>query len=163
MSDPAESSPSPPGGDAETGRFLADVMLGKLATYLRMCGYDTVYAGERGIEADDRLRDLAREESRTLLTRDVELATRTEHALLVESLAVDDQLEELREAGVRPALEEHPSRCGRCNGRLERVPSDAETPAYAPDPDDVDCWRCRACGQYFWKGSHWDRVSETLG
>jgi len=34
-------------------RFLLDVMLGKLATYLRMCGYDTLYALEEDIEADD--------------------------------------------------------------------------------------------------------------
>ena len=35
----------------ETDRLLLDVMLGKLAVYLRMCGYDAAYAGDLGVEA----------------------------------------------------------------------------------------------------------------
>jgi len=34
---------------------LLDTMLGKLATYLRMCGYDTAYALDEEAEADDAL------------------------------------------------------------------------------------------------------------
>jgi len=34
--------------------------------------------------------------------------------------------------------------------------------AYAPDPGTRRVWRCPAWGQYFWKGSHWDAVAETL-
>jgi hypothetical protein len=35
-------------------------------------------------------------------------------------------------------------------------------PEYAPDPEDTDVWRCIDCGQFFWKGSHWDDVADTL-
>jgi hypothetical protein len=42
-------------GEERADALLLDVMLGKLATYLRMCGYDAAYAVERGIEADDAL------------------------------------------------------------------------------------------------------------
>lgn len=79
--DPIDStrSPDPVDGTDQTtrdGALLCDVMLGSLATYLRMCGYDTTYALDRGVEADDRLLEIAHDENRTLLTRDRQLAAR---------------------------------------------------------------------------------------
>jgi hypothetical protein len=143
-------------------RFLLDAMLGKLATYLRMCGHDTAYALDRGAEGDDDLAALAREEERILLTRDADLARRVDDSILLERRDVLDQLSELRAAGVDVSLSERPRRCGTCNGPVERVPGDAATPDYAPDPVSTAVWRCRSCGQYFWKGSHWDDVRNRL-
>jgi uncharacterized protein with PIN domain len=143
-------------------RFLVDAMCGKLATYLRMCGHDTAYALDRSVEADDRLLDLAREEGRTLVTRDRQLAARTGDAFLVDSKDVREQLRELAEAGVDLSLADEPARCGQCNAPLERVEGDATTPEYAPDPATEAVWRCPDCGQHFWKGSHWEDVRETL-
>jgi len=57
-------------------RLLVDAMLGKLARYLRMCGYDAAYALDRGLEADEDLLAVARDEGRQLLTRDRQLADR---------------------------------------------------------------------------------------
>lgn len=144
----------------EPNRLLLDVMVGKLTTYLRMCGYDAAYAQEEGIEADEEIREFAREEGRTLLTRDEELAARTEAALLLESRDITDQLGELSAAGFRLELPEEPERCSVCNGRVLAVEG-GERPDHAPD-DENEIWRCRDCDQYFWKGSHWDRVRETL-
>ncbi|ERH09170.1 MAG: hypothetical protein J07HX64_00923 [halophilic archaeon J07HX64] len=56
-------------------RLLADAMLGRLVSYLRMCGHDTVYAPDAGLEEDDDIRAVAREEGRRLLTRDRELGS----------------------------------------------------------------------------------------
>lgn len=142
--------------------LLLDVMLGKLAVYLRMCGYDAAYAGDRGLEADDRLLEIAAAEDRTLLTRDVELAERAADAVLLTEHEVADQLSELRDVGVVLAIADRPSRCGRCNGPLDPVADADGTPVYAPDPAAIDCWRCRSCGQVFWKGSHHDRVAEIV-
>ena len=142
-------------------RLLLDVMLGKLATYLRMCGYDAAYALDRGIEADDDLLDLSREEGRLLVTRDVLLARRAERSLLLTTRDVTDQLRELSGAGFELALTE-PARCADCNGELERVPANGEMADHAPDPDETAVWRCRSCGKEFWKGSHWDDVEKTL-
>lgn len=142
-------------------RLLLDVMLGKLATYLRMCGYDAAYALDRETEADDDLLAMARAEDRLLLTRDVLLARRAENSLLLTAREVTDQLGELADAGFDLALSE-PSRCARCNGVLERVAEGEESPDYAPSPTETDVWRCRSCGQRYWRGSHWDDVEETL-
>jgi uncharacterized protein with PIN domain len=146
----------------EGRRLLLDAMLGKLAVYLRCCGYDAAYAGERGVEADDRLLELAAEEDRVLLTRDVQLADRADESILLAGREIAAQLAELRAAGVELEPADRPSRCGACNGRLVPVPASGSTPEYAPDPAETDCWRCRDCGRVFWKGSHWDRMAETL-
>ncbi|MEF8856446.1 MAG: Mut7-C RNAse domain-containing protein [Haloplanus sp.] len=144
-------------------RFLCDAMLGKLARYLRMCGHDTAYALDRGVEADDAVRELARREDRRLLTRDAALAARTEGAIRLSARDIEAQVRELDAAGVSLSLPETPSRCGRCNGPLEPVGGgEASTPPDVPDPAETDVWRCERCGQHFWKGSHWDDVRERL-
>jgi uncharacterized protein with PIN domain len=143
-------------------RFLLDAMLGKLTTYLRMCGYDAAYALDRGVEADDAVRDLAVREGRTLVTRDADLAARTEGAIRLSALDIDGQLEELRAAGITLSLPDRPRRCGRCNGSLDPVENGAETPDSVPDPSATGVWRCERCGGCFWKGSHWDDVARRL-
>jgi uncharacterized protein len=53
-------------------RFVVDVMLGRLAHWLRAMGYDTVYDGRAD---DDRLLALSIADDRILITRDASLAT----------------------------------------------------------------------------------------
>ena len=145
-------------------RFLLDVMCGKLAVYLRFCGHDAAYALDRGVEADDRLVELASAEGRTLLTRDVRLAERTQDATLLTERDVEGQLRELRDEGVELALPDRPTRCGACNGVLEPATDDTGSGVDRPEyvPDDGPVYRCRDCGRWFWRGSHWDAVAATL-
>ncbi|WP_256546580.1 Mut7-C RNAse domain-containing protein [Halobellus inordinatus] len=154
-----------------TDRLLLDAMLGKLTTYLRMCGYDAAYildeGGEWGREpgndpSDDEILAQVEASDRTLVTRDVELATRATDAVLLSTRDVKDQLREVRDAGYALTLDDPPTRCSACNGELRPVDAAESLPAYAPDPAETDCWRCRSCGQVFWKGSHWDDVTATL-
>ena len=148
-------------------RLLLDAMLGKLATYLRMCGYDAAYVLD-GIDdptagpTDDEIIAQSRQSNRTVLTRDRELAARADDAVLLRSREVVDQLSELRAAGYDLSLDATPTRCGACNGPVDAVDPGESVPAYAPDPADTDCFRCRECGQVFWKGGHWDDVRTTL-
>lgn len=144
----------------EETRVLLDVMVGGLTSLLRMVGYDTVYALEEGVEADDGILRLARDGDRTLVTRDRQLAERSRRAVLLESTDTDEQLRELREAGFELTLSE-PERCSRCNGTLEPA-SQEKGPDYGPDPAEEPVWSCVDCGQYFWKGSHWDAVGTRL-
>ncbi|CQR50776.1 MULTISPECIES: Mut7-C RNAse domain-containing protein [Haloferax] len=152
--------------------LLLDVMLGKLATYLRMCGYDAEYALDGGDKAgesdggrdpradpgDDGLLARADAEGRVLLTRDVRLAERAPRSVLLAEREPIAQLRELESVGFAVSLDERPSRCGVCNGRAEAVGRDERVPDYAPDPAETALWRCRDCGQVFWRGSHWRDV-----
>ncbi|ELZ86637.1 hypothetical protein C453_05849 [Haloferax elongans ATCC BAA-1513] len=152
------------GGCPDKTRFLLDVMLGKLATYLRMCGYDTAYAlDEHDTDpGDSTLLDRAAEESRVLLTRDVSLAERASRSVLVASKRPLHQLRELESVGFDIALDEEPTRCGVCNGPVEELGDDAPIPEYAPSDGETRLWRCRDCGQVFWRGSHWRDVESRL-
>jgi len=144
-------------------RLLLDAMLGNLATYLRLCGHDTVYALDRDAEADDAVLALVADEGRTLVTRDEHLSARADRAVLLRNRDTVPQLRELAAASVDLTPAAEPVHCGRCNGRLVRgdaTDSDAR-PEYVPD-DAAPVWRCRDCDQRFWKGSHWDRMVATL-
>ena len=147
---------------SEREPLLLDAMLGKLATYLRMCGYDAAYALDRDAEADDDLLALAETEHRRLVTRDEGLARNVDGAVLLTEREVTDQLRELAAAGFALKLSEEPVRCGTCNAPVEAVDRTEPTPEYAPDPGEESIWRCRDCGQHFWKGSHWADMAETL-
>ncbi|XVH30774.1 Mut7-C RNAse domain-containing protein [Haloferacaceae archaeon DSL9] len=148
----ADSSTRPP--------VLADVMLGSLARHLRMCGYDAAYALDRGAEADDRLLDLAKTEGRTVLTRDTQLAARAEPSVLLERRDLTGQLQELVDAGFRLEVASAPRYCGACNGRLERPPPGIERPDYVPA--EPEARQCRDCGQWFWRGGHWEDVERRI-
>jgi len=139
-----------------------DAMLGKLATYLRMCGYDAAYALDRDAEADADLLALAETEGRRLVTRDAELAREADDALLLTEREIDEQLRELLAAGFELERSEEPVHCGTCNAPVEPVDRTEPTPEYAPDPAETDIWRCRDCGQHFWKGSHWADVADQI-
>lgn len=157
------------GTDTDYPPVFLDVMLGKLATYLRMCGYNAAYALDRGFEDDDRILEVATDENRLLITRDEQLANRTDESVLLTKRGVEDQLRELRDTGFALALADEPAYCGQCNGPVERVASeefdahdetDESRPGYVPDEERV--WQCQACKQYFWKGSHWEDVGERV-
>jgi uncharacterized protein with PIN domain len=141
---------------------VVDAMLGKLATYLRMCGYDATYTGERGLDSESETLAVAATEDRLVLTRDRALAARAERSVLLTEREVEAQLAELRKVGFALELADEPARCSACNGPLERVDRTEPTPDYAPETHERPVWRCRQCGQHFWKGSHWTDVAETL-
>ncbi|MDS0221336.1 Mut7-C RNAse domain-containing protein [Haloarcula sp. S1AR25-5A] len=148
--------------DGTQERLVVDAMLGKLATYLRMCGYDTAYALDRDAEADDALLDLAVSEDRQLITRDTDLAARAPDSVLLSEREIEGQLQELADAGFRLSLAPEPAHCGVCNGPVDEVKPEEPTPEYAPNANDETVWRCTDCGQHFWKGSHWASVEATL-
>ena len=141
-------------------RLLADAMLGDLARLLRMCGHDTAYCLDRGVEADDAVLALAESETRTLLTRDRELAARATDSVLLSAKDTDEQLQELAAAGV--SLDLTPgARCGSCNGELRELDGDETRADYVADGADR-VWTCRDCSQQFYRGGHWDDVENRL-
>ena len=93
--------PQPQGvGGPTTGRedalpvaeplLLADAMLGRLAKWLRLLGFDTLYAGRR---SDHQIAALARAEGRIVLTRDREMTRRKGICCLyVDSQVLEEQL-----------------------------------------------------------------------
>jgi uncharacterized protein len=143
-------------------RFLADEMLGTLARWLRMMGYDTKYA--RGL-LDGEILTLASEEGRIILTRDRQLAERArDHGMLISSAVPDEQLENVvRAYGLND--DGAMTRCTLCNGQLQLVSKDAiagKVPERVLSSHD-EFYRCPQCGQVYWKGTHWDNIMKKMG
>jgi uncharacterized protein with PIN domain len=138
-------------------RFLVDAMLGRLARWLRLLGYDAVYLPQ----ADDhQLVRLARAEDRVLLTRDMELARRRGvRSVLIESEQVEAQLEQLYRSLDLSAREAF-SRCGECNVPLEalsREEARVRVPPYVFQTQD-QFRMCPRCRRVYWRGTHWARM-----
>ena len=144
-------------------RFIADVMLGRLARWLRALGYDTAY--------DDAIEDAALvrravEEGRTILTRDRKLPRewRVAGVLVLESERPLDQLREVvARLGLAPPAELF-TRCLVCNGELVRADAEA---VGAQVPSAVRrsrraFVRCPDCGRVYWEGSHTRRMRAAL-
>lgn len=134
-------------------RFVADVMLGRLARWLRALGFDTLYFRDA---PDARLLGIALRERRRLLTRDGGLAARAgTAALLIEAEGVDAQLREVMgRCGLRSRAPL--SRCLECNGVLARREGDAvrdRVPPYTLATQST-FWECEGCRRVFWAGTH---------
>lgn len=140
-------------------RFVADHMLGSLARWLRIMGYDTVY--DRDMD-DAEIARLARAEGRFVLTRDKELA-KEPGAMLLEDEDLDSQLKAVSARyGLR--YTEDMTRCSTCNGDLVDLPKE-EAKASVPEgalASNERFWRCSRCGKVYWKGSHWRGIMERF-
>lgn len=136
-------------------------MLGTLAKWLRILGYDTLF--DAGLN-DHQLARLARAENRVLLTRDRELARRRGlHALLVAGEHLDDQVRQVL-ADLSLAPDRAFSRCPVCNQTLEAIDREtarARVPAYVVQTHDSFS-RCPACQRIYWRGTHWQQMDEHL-
>lgn len=147
-------------------RFFADAMLGKLARWLRMMGYDTAYQSDI---PDSELTQRVVQEHRWLLTRDGYLTQRKvlrgRHTLIHSDVLLD-QLRQLQaEVGLHLEAEDGtPSRCAVCNVALNRVTSEEVAP-FVPGviSDTYDHFtRCPQCAKIYWPGSHWFHIQEQL-
>ncbi len=147
-------------------KFLADRMLGRLAKWLRILGYDTIYPLD--------IRDLAlllraRQENRILLTRDTHLILRKNIGdfLFIKSDLWKEQLQEVIK-GLQLNLS-FPnrlfSRCSVCNTPTLNIGKDNQiknsVPPYVFLTQNEFVY-CPTCKKYYWKGTHWQRIKEKI-
>jgi uncharacterized protein len=143
-------------------RFLADAMLGRLATWLRILGYDAEYfRGE-----DETLLRLAWRDDRILLTRDTFLLRRRHlpSHLFIQSDRVQDQLRQVLAAFHLQPPASPARRCIRCNLPLEpRTKSEAQ--GFVPDfvwASQDAFWTCPRCHRIYWAGTHRHHMAEAI-
>ncbi len=144
-------------------RFIVDRMLGRLARWLRMLGYDALYPD---VGPDGELEWLARSQDRILLTRDTALAGKKGIRVLpVESVEPGEQLRQVVRDLALELKDEPLSRCSACNGAL-REASRAEVRDRVPEHIYYAHSRfaeCEGCGRTFWRGTHWQNMLHELG
>jgi hypothetical protein len=147
-------------------KFVVDMNVGKLATWVRALGYDTLF--ENPVE-DDRLVELARDEKRVLLTKDTGIMQRRPvvrgevQALLIEGTEWRSQLRQVVRK-FKLKRDKEFTRCLGCNEILVQCdPADAapRVPTNVSSTQE-EFVRCRNCGKIFWKGAHWRRMALIL-
>lgn len=143
-------------------KFLADKMVGRLATWLRLLGYDTAYAPKA---SDSELLALAEAEGRILLTRDTALIRRKRcpEYIFIRSDHRREQLKQVYdEAGLD--CESVLSRCPVCNVPLHPVEKQSvrqQVPPYVYKTQQR-FYRCDKCSRIFWPATHVTHILEEL-
>jgi uncharacterized protein with PIN domain len=143
--------------------FVLDGHLGRLAAYLRLLGFDTLY---RNDFADSELARLSAAEDRILLTRDRGLLKRS---LVARGYCVrsDSPAGQIREVAVRFDLAGSAApfrRCLACNGLLRPVEKAAVADRLPPGTRERfdEFYRCAGCGKVFWPGAHFSRLQNII-
>lgn len=144
-------------------RFVADAHLGKLAAYLRMAGFDTIYRSDL---KDEELARISANEKRILLTRDRGLLKRNivTRGYCVRTTNSRQQFVEVLQhfdllASISPF-----QRCVHCNELLQPTPKELITDRLQPETRQFyeEFSTCPACKRIYWKGSHYRRMQRFI-
>jgi len=147
--------------------FIVDSNAGKLARWLRMMGYDTLFFSD--IE-DGHLVEMAMKEGRIVVTRDTQIAKRrvAANGNVKVILSRDDDpkrqlLQVMKELNL-DCRETQFTRCLECNQRLlSRSREDVQdlVPPYV-FRTQTQYMQCPSCRRVYWQGTHWQRMKQAL-
>lgn len=144
-------------------KFVLDVHLGKLASFLRMLGIDTLYPEDY---ADETLAKISSAEDRILLTRDRGLLKRgmVKYGYSVRETDPEKQfIEIVRRFNLKPVSAVF-QRCLSCNGLLTLIDKEQIIDQLQPKTAQhyQEFFRCQDCQKIFWKGSHYQRMQQFI-
>jgi uncharacterized protein with PIN domain len=156
-------------------KFLVDAMLGKLARFLRIFGYDTLYANDL-IEhfnidpiPDEQLLTYAQQSNRVIITKDYPFYKRiTEKVIYLEGEGVYNYLNQITEKyGINLDFKIEKARCTVCNSSLKRIEEKrdirnlVQQETYNQFNEFYQCLNS-SCKKIYWKGSHIDDIENKL-
>ena len=147
-------------------RFIVDTNVGKLARWLRMLGYDTLFINDVD---DNELIAIGLNDKRVLLTKDTQIMLRRVvtsgrlKAVLIEDDNPKDQLRQVARM-MKVDQERKFTRCLECNKLLVPKGKDevrALVPAYV-FKTQPQYFQCPACQRIYWRGTHWQRMNQEM-
>jgi uncharacterized protein len=136
-------------------KFVVDCMLGKLAKWLRILGFDTLFF----CNAEDKdLIDTAQKQDRILLTRDTGIVEKAKQIKIV-FIRSEHWKSQVRQVLDELELREHVkpySRCIECNVPLKPISRKQAKNLVAPFVFERSnsFALCPQCGRVFWPGTH---------
>ena len=155
-------------------KFLVDAMLGKLARFLRIFGYDTIYANDLEEQfqlspvPDSKLLDYAKENDRIIITRDLPFhkMAGNDRSVYLEGNGVYNYLKQLKDTlNIDYEFILKDARCSVCNGILEKV-NDNNSIKDQVENDTLKHYntffQCLDCKKIYWKGSHIKKIMKEL-
>ena len=148
-------------------KFIVDNNVGKLAKWLRIMGYDTLFFDGSD---DSHMVTLALAEGRVILTRDTEIMKRRVinsgrlKAVLIDSEEPERQMRQLVDTldlkyRFRPF-----TLCLECNQPLierhrEEVKDRVPPHVYKTQNQYMEC---PACHRIYWRGTHWEAMTRKM-
>ncbi|MBV9267030.1 MAG: Mut7-C ubiquitin/RNAse domain-containing protein [Acidobacteriaceae bacterium] len=144
-------------------RFVLDVHLGRLASFLRMLGFDTRY---QSCFTDSELVRISADERRILLTRDRGLLKHravTHGYWLRETDSRKQAAEVVRRFDLAGSIAPF-TRCMACNTVLVDAAKETVLNRIPPRTAEMysDFRECPDCGRVYWKGSHFVRMQHWI-
>lgn len=144
-------------------KFILDAHLGKLAKYLRMLGFDTLYRNDFG---DEEIIETAVKEGRIILTHDRWLlkSKKVQHGYYVRAIEKHEQLREVVHKFDLFNQFNTFTRCMTCNSEL--IKKQKQEIIHKIDKDTARIFNaffyCPHCDKVFWKGSHFERMEKLI-
>lgn len=141
-------------------------MVGRLAKYLRMAGYDVLYINTA---SDDQIIKKAGETDRIVLTRDSLMLARREFKkgtvkyLFIKDDKLKNQLNQIK-SDLKISLKPNLVRCIECNRKLIKVKKEDvknKVPPYVYKTQQNFLY-CKKCDKYYWRGTHYDNIRNTF-
>ena len=144
-------------------RFIADVVLGRLARWLRILGYDTLYDSNY---SDDDLFFIAHQQKRILLTRDSDLAGRMnpKYCYFIAEPSVQEQVKQVVAHYQLNTTDHIFSRCTLCNEPVKPINKslvEGRVPEFVYHSIN-EFYHCQSCDKIYWAGSHIKLVKQVL-
>lgn len=148
-----------------TMKIICDHMLGSLAKWLRIFGFDTLYPDMT--TNDDTVLDIAKDEKRLLITRDKELLIRGKKLQLsVLEIQLADLDKQLAQVLIRIPIDisQVLTRCTLCNTPLLSVEKKVIKTHIPPKVFETrdQFWYCSVCNKYYWMGTHYENMIEKI-
>lgn len=145
-------------------KFACDVMLGSLARWLRVCGFDVFY--DAGIDRSGLFR-IAREDGRMILTRAGNFGELKEIPpyIMIENEDLEDQLKQVKTlVSSADFLKNSFTRCLECNELLIKIDKDSFKDQIPPKAYEIkgNFYQCPRCKRLYWPGTHVRRMRERL-
>jgi uncharacterized protein with PIN domain len=142
-------------------KVLCDQMLGSLAKWLRLFGFDTFYANQD--MKDEELLKIAKKEDRVIITRDKQLIARgRKEKLPVIEINTTDLDEQINLVLKNVVIDQKAilSRCSVCNTILDEIKK-SEVKDKVPRKvfeNNEKFWFCSKCDKFYWMGSHYEKI-----
>jgi uncharacterized protein with PIN domain len=148
-------------------KFIVDNNVGKLAKWLRMMGYDTLFFNGSD---DSRMVATALAEGRVILTKDTQIMKRRVvtsgrlKAILIKSDKPELQMHQVIDTLKLDCQFKPFTICLECNQPLEERSKEAVKDRVPPYVFQTQrqYMECPACHRIYWRGTHWQAMTQRL-
>jgi len=146
-------------------KFICDQMLGTLAKWLRIYGFDTFYADSE--MSDNKLIDISKNEKRVLITRDknlMQMAKKQKIEVIgIDSTDINEQIKKVI-GNIEFDKNNVLSRCILCNTKIYELKKN-EVKNKVPKrvfESNEKFWFCQKCKKIYWKGTHYENMIDKI-